>query len=92
MLISTAAWIQSVVHTSNSKVQIPFIMLRYFPFIPSFLRAYKGGMNIGKTPKKLDSIYCPQWRETNAGTLKQLRPIGEGDQELEKSLNQAELT
>jgi hypothetical protein len=49
-------------------------------------------MRIGKTPKKLDSICCPQHRETKADTLKQLRPIGEGDQELEKSLDQEELT
>jgi hypothetical protein len=27
-------------------------------------------MRIGKTPKKLDSICCPQCRETNADTLK----------------------
>jgi hypothetical protein len=33
-------------------------------------------MRIGKTPKKLDSICCPQRRETKANTLKQLRPIG----------------
>jgi hypothetical protein len=38
--------------------------------------------------KKLDSICCPQHRETEADTLKQLRPIGEGDQELEKRLVQ----
>jgi hypothetical protein len=31
------------------------------------------GMRIGKTPKKLDSICCPQRRETKADTLKQLR-------------------
>jgi hypothetical protein len=49
-------------------------------------------MSIGKTPKKLDSIYCLQHRETKADTLKQLRPIGEGDQELEKRLEQEELT
>jgi hypothetical protein len=49
-------------------------------------------MRIGKTPKKLDSICCPQHRETKANTLKQLRPIGEGDQELEKRLVQEELT
>jgi hypothetical protein len=55
-------------------------------------RAHKGGMRIGKTPKKLDSIRCPQCRETKADTLKQLRPIGEGDQELEKRLVQEELT
>jgi hypothetical protein len=32
--------------------------------------AHKGGVRIGKTPKKLDSIYCPQHRETKADTLK----------------------
>jgi hypothetical protein len=55
-------------------------------------RAHKGGMRVGKTPKKPDSICCSQCRETKADTLKQLRPIGEGDQELEKSLDQEELT
>jgi hypothetical protein len=49
-------------------------------------------MRIGKTPKKLDSICCPQRREIKADTLKQLRPIGEGDQELEKRLVREELT
>jgi hypothetical protein len=49
-------------------------------------------MRIGKTTKKLDSICCPQRRETEADTLKQLRPIEEGDQELEKRLDQEELT
>jgi hypothetical protein len=49
-------------------------------------------MRIGKTPKKLDILCCPQHRETNVDTLKQLRPIGEGDQELEKRLLQEELT
>jgi hypothetical protein len=39
-----------------------------------------------KTPKKQDTICCPQCRETNAETLKRQRPIGEGDQELEKRL------
>jgi hypothetical protein len=48
-------------------------------------------MSIGKTPKKLDSICYPQCRETKADTLKQLRPIGEGDQELKKRLDQKEL-
>jgi hypothetical protein len=33
-------------------------------------RAHKGDMKIGKTPKKLDSICCPQCRETKADTLK----------------------
>jgi hypothetical protein len=49
-------------------------------------------MRIGKTPKKLGSICCPLHRETIADTLMQLRPIGEGDQELEKRLVQEELT
>jgi hypothetical protein len=49
-------------------------------------------MRKGKTPKKLYSICCPQSRGTKADTLKQLRPIGEGDQELEKRLVQEELT
>jgi hypothetical protein len=48
-------------------------------------------MKIGKTPKKLDSICCPRCRETNADTLKQLRPVGEGDQEVEKRLFREEL-
>jgi hypothetical protein len=48
-------------------------------------------MRIGKTPKKLDRICYPQCRETKADTLKQLRPIGEGDQELEKRLVREEL-
>jgi hypothetical protein len=56
------------------------------------MRTHKGGMRIGETPKKLDSICCPQRRETNADTLKQVRPIGEGDQELEKRLVEEELT
>jgi hypothetical protein len=58
------------------------------------MRAHKGGMRIGKTSKKLDSICCPQRRKTKAdkATLKQLRPIGEGDQDLEKRLVQEELT
>jgi hypothetical protein len=55
-------------------------------------RANKGGVRIGKTPKKPDSICCSQRRETKADTLKQLRPIGEGDQELETRLDQEELT
>jgi hypothetical protein len=55
-------------------------------------RTHKEGMRIGKTPKKLGSICCPQHRETKADTLKQQRPIGEGDQELEKRLDQEELT
>jgi hypothetical protein len=34
------------------------------------VRAHKGLVRIGKTPKKLDSICCPKCRETNADTLK----------------------
>jgi hypothetical protein len=49
-------------------------------------------MRIGKTLKKLDSICCPQSREKKADTLMKLRPIGEGDQELEKRLVQEELS
>jgi hypothetical protein len=56
------------------------------------VRAHKGGVRIGKTCKKLDSTCCPQSRETKADTLKQLRPIGKGDQELEKRLVPEELT
>jgi hypothetical protein len=37
-------------------------------------------------------VGAAQRRETKADTLKQLRPIGEGDQELEKRLVQEELT
>jgi hypothetical protein len=33
-------------------------------------KAHKGGVRIGKTPKKLVSICCPQRRETKADTLK----------------------
>jgi hypothetical protein len=49
-------------------------------------------MKIDKTATKLDGICCPQCRETKADTLGQLRPIGEGDQELEKRLVKEELT
>jgi hypothetical protein len=49
-------------------------------------------MRIGTTPKKLDSICCPQRRKTREDTLKRQRSIGEGDQELEKMLDQEELT
>jgi hypothetical protein len=34
------------------------------------VRAHKGGVRIGKTPKKLASICCPYRRETKADTLK----------------------
>jgi hypothetical protein len=33
-------------------------------------RAHKGGVRIGKTPKKSASICCPQRTETKADTLK----------------------
>jgi hypothetical protein len=55
-------------------------------------RAHKGDMRIGKTPKKLYSICCPQRRETKADTLKATEANREGDQELEKRLGQEELT
>jgi hypothetical protein len=55
-------------------------------------RAHRGGVRIGKTPKKLASICCLQCRETKADTLKQLRPVRGGDQKLEKRLVQEELT
>jgi hypothetical protein len=48
-------------------------------------------MRIGKTSKKLDSICCTQCSETNEDNLKRQRPIGEGDQELEKRLVLEEL-
>jgi hypothetical protein len=41
-------------------------------------------MRMGKTPKNLDSICCPQCTETNADTLKQQRPIREENQTREK--------
>jgi hypothetical protein len=44
-----------------------------------------------KPPKKQDSILCPQCKGTNAETLKQQRPIGEGDQKLDKRLVQEEI-
>jgi hypothetical protein len=43
------------------------------------------------TAKNANYVWCPQCRETKADTLNQQRPIGEGDQELEKSLDQEEL-
>jgi hypothetical protein len=48
-------------------------------------RAHKGGMRIGKKPKKHDSVWCPHCKGTNTETLKQHRAIGEEDQELKKS-------
>jgi hypothetical protein len=35
------------------------------------MRARKGDMRLGKTPKKLDRICCLQCRETKADTLKE---------------------
>jgi hypothetical protein len=55
-------------------------------------RAHKGDLRIGKMTKKLDRICCPQCREIKADTLQQLRPIGQGDQEWQKRLDQEELT
>jgi hypothetical protein len=55
-------------------------------------RAHRGGMRTGKKRKKHDSIWCLQCKRTNAETLKQQSPIGEGDQELEKRLVPEEST
>jgi hypothetical protein len=41
-------------------------------------------MRIGKKPKKQDGIWYPQYKGTNAETLKWQKPIWEGDQELEE--------
>jgi hypothetical protein len=49
-------------------------------------------VRIGKTPKNLASICCPQCRETKAVILKATGAAVEGDQELEKRLNKKELT
>jgi 4-hydroxy-3-methylbut-2-en-1-yl diphosphate synthase IspG/GcpE len=56
------------------------------------VRAHKGGVRIGKTPKKLASICCPQCRETKADTLKATEANRKRDQEVEKRLDQKELT
>jgi hypothetical protein len=40
------------------------------------VRAHKGVARIGKTPKKLASICCPQCRETKADTLKAIEANG----------------
>jgi uncharacterized protein YbaR (Trm112 family) len=48
-------------------------------------------MRIGKTPKKLDILCCPQCRETKADTLKATEAYRRRDQELEKRLVQEEL-
>jgi hypothetical protein len=42
-------------------------------------------MRIGKTSKKLDSICCPQRRETKADNLKQLRRREPGTREKVRS-------
>jgi hypothetical protein len=54
--------------------------------------AHKGGVRIGKTPKKLATICCPQCGETKADTLKATEANRRRDQELEKRLDQEELT
>jgi hypothetical protein len=51
-------------------------------------RTHKGGVRIGKTPKKLGSICCPQCRETKANTLKATEAImrrGPGSREKVRS-------
>jgi hypothetical protein len=49
-------------------------------------------MRIGKTPKKLASICCSQRRETKADTLKATEANRKRGTELEKRLDQKELT
>jgi hypothetical protein len=49
-------------------------------------------MRIGETPKKLASICCPQCRETKADTLKATEANRRRGPELEKRLDQEELT
>jgi hypothetical protein len=51
------------------------------------VRAHKGDMRIGKTPKILAIICCPYTEKLKQIPQNQLRPIGEGDQELEKRLD-----
>jgi hypothetical protein len=48
-------------------------------------RAHKGGLRIGKTPKKLDSICCSQCRETKADTLKANKKRAPGTREKVRS-------
>jgi hypothetical protein len=55
-------------------------------------RAHKGEVRIGKTPKKLASICCPQRRETKADTLKVPEANRKRGPELEKRVDQKELT
>jgi hypothetical protein len=55
-------------------------------------RAHKGGVRIGKTPKKLASICCPQRGETKADTLKATEANRKRGPGLEKRLDQKELT
>jgi hypothetical protein len=47
--------------------------------------ACKGDMRIGKTPKKLASICCPQHRETKADTIKANRRRGPRTREKDRS-------
>jgi hypothetical protein len=56
------------------------------------VRAQKGDTRIGKTPKKLASICCPQCRETKADTLKATEANRRRGQELDKRLDKKELT
>jgi hypothetical protein len=48
------------------------------------VRAHTGDMEIGKKPKKHESVWCPHCRGTNTEPLKQQRSTWEGDQKLEK--------
>jgi hypothetical protein len=55
-------------------------------------RAHKGDMRIGKTPKKLASICCPQHRESKEDTLKATEANRRKGLQLVKKLDQKELT
>jgi hypothetical protein len=48
-------------------------------------RAHKGGVRIGKTPKKLASICCPQCRETTLKATEANRRRGPGTREKVRS-------
>jgi hypothetical protein len=55
-------------------------------------RAHKGGVRIGKTPKKLDNICCPQHRETKADTLNATEANRRRGPGTKKTLTHEELT
>ena len=54
--------------------------------------AHKGGVRIGKTPKNYIAFVALNAEKLKQIPYKQLRPIGKGEQVLEKRLDQEELT